>query len=249
MGKIGGFFRRVFRHSKAPESSTSQHVSNREQSVAAPISPQNNPNSPANSPNSQFPKSSRAPSEPRPLSSRSLPSATAAALQTAVPITPPATSSATVEPAKDSTQTSLVQGKQTTPVQGVAVVSALVTTQGSTHQASTSAPTCSSRALAAVWQQSIQIAQKRLSEENLPPLSLDDQTSQAANDAIKLTIGDLQSIIKRNAEKDAWVGRLQKILKTMEKYAKIVDTAIQYNPQFPSLVWAGIRAILEVRPL
>jgi len=37
-----------------------------------------------------------------------------------------------------------------------------------------------------------------------------------------------------------------KILKSMEKYSKVVDVAIQGSPQVSSLVWAGIRAIMQV---
>jgi len=129
------------------------------------------------------------------------------------------------------------------------VVSALVTAQGPVqpvHQVpSAGAPASSGQALTVVWQRSIQIAQRKLSEKNLPPLSLDDQKSQSANGVIKLTIGDLQSIIQKNS---GGVERFGKILKTVEKYAKIVDTAIQHSPEFSSLVWAGVRAIVQVRP-
>jgi len=97
-----------------------------------------------------------------------------------------------------------------------------------------------------VWQRSIQIAQKKLSEKNLPPLSLDDQNCQTTHNTIELTISELQSIIKKYDEGGAGVERLGKILRTVEKYAKIVDTAIQHNPQYSSLIWAGIRAIVQV---
>ena len=42
------------------------------------------------------------------------------------------------------------------------------------------------------------------------------------------------------------VERLGKILKNVEKYTKVVDIAIQSNPQVSALVWAGIWAILRV---
>ena len=38
-----------------------------------------------------------------------------------------------------------------------------------------------------------------------------------------------------------------KILKCVAKYTKVVDTAIQSNPQVSALVWAGIQAIMQVR--
>ena len=37
-----------------------------------------------------------------------------------------------------------------------------------------------------------------------------------------------------------------KILKSVDKYTKVVDTAISSNPQVGALVWAGIRAIMQV---
>ena len=40
--------------------------------------------------------------------------------------------------------------------------------------------------------------------------------------------------------------RLGNILKSVDKYAKIVDTAIQHHPEITSLVWAGARTILQV---
>ena len=195
--------------------------------MTAPVSLQNDTNSLANP---QFSKPRLAQSEPRPSSSRGFSSHS-----TDLPL-------ALVDPAKNSTETSLVQYKKTTPVQEVTVVSTLVTTQ----VLSANAQTPSSQVLAVVWKRSIQIAQEKLSEKNLPPLSLDDQTSQTTNDVIKLTIGDLQRSIKWNSQRGARVERLGKILRTVEKYAKIVDTAIQHNPQFSSLVWAGIRAIVQV---
>ena len=40
--------------------------------------------------------------------------------------------------------------------------------------------------------------------------------------------------------------RLGKILKIVDNYSKVVDTAVQSNPQVTALVWAGVRAIIQV---
>ena len=40
--------------------------------------------------------------------------------------------------------------------------------------------------------------------------------------------------------------RLGKVLKIVDNYSKVVDTAVQSNPQVTTLVWAGVRAILQV---
>ena len=37
------------------------------------------------------------------------------------------------------------------------------------------------------------------------------------------------------------------LLKSVNKYAKVVDTAIQYHLDIILLVWAGARTILQVR--
>ena len=38
--------------------------------------------------------------------------------------------------------------------------------------------------------------------------------------------------------------RLNRVLKRLDKYTKIVDTAVQHSPEVTTLVWAGIRGIL-----
>lgn len=42
--------------------------------------------------------------------------------------------------------------------------------------------------------------------------------------------------------------RIGQILRGMQDYAKIVDIAIQHNPEITALVWAGVRSILMVSP-
>ena len=40
--------------------------------------------------------------------------------------------------------------------------------------------------------------------------------------------------------------RLGKILKIVDNYSTVVGTAVQSNPQVSALVWAGLRAIIQV---
>jgi len=40
--------------------------------------------------------------------------------------------------------------------------------------------------------------------------------------------------------------RWRKILKTIDSYARLVDTAIQHSPAITALVWAGVKTILLV---
>ena len=42
------------------------------------------------------------------------------------------------------------------------------------------------------------------------------------------------------------VERLGKILKWVDNYSKVVDCAIQANPQMAALLWAGVWGIMRV---
>lgn len=95
-----------------------------------------------------------------------------------------------------------------------------------------------------IWQQAFDLAQEKLKEKKLPLLEPSDPTFKSAAD-ITSTVGDLQRTIGQRGNGPG-VGRWRKILKTIDSYARIVDTAIQHNPAITSLVWAGVRAILQV---
>jgi len=108
--------------------------------------------------------------------------------------------------------------------------------------ASTIAPPSVILPIERIWQQSIAIAQEKLKEKKLPLLDLGDPTLKSVA-GIGGTVGALKSTI----EKGARGGRLRRILKTIDSYGKIVDTAIQHNPVITALVWAGVKTILQVR--
>ena len=108
-----------------------------------------------------------------------------------------------------------------------------------------------------VWAKALEIATKKLSDNNLPPLNLTNLTSQSAEENIEAIIKALNTI-QEDDKKKRWsyiwhgkevivVERLGKILKSMEKYSKVVNTVIQINPQVSALVWAGVWAIMRVR--
>ena len=92
-----------------------------------------------------------------------------------------------------------------------------------------------------IWKRSIDLAQEKLKEKQLP--LLDPRFESGAD--ISSTVEDLEKTIGQS--KGPGVGRLRKILKTIYNYAGIVDTAIQHNPAITALVWAGVKAILQVR--
>ena len=107
-----------------------------------------------------------------------------------------------------------------------------------------------------LWQSALDIAQKKLSERGLPPLDVSKHLSatsgdQSASNIVGLTIGDLQATIEAKQQCGSGkttiiIGRLKEMLKMFDKYAVIVDTAIQSNPQITALVWAGVRLVLQV---
>ena len=72
-------------------------------------------------------------------------------------------------------------------------------------------------------------------------------------EAVVKALHTLQEDDKKKRWSYTWRGKeiivvehLGKILKTAEKYSKVVDTAVQSNPQVSALVWAGVWAIMRV---
>ena len=110
---------------------------------------------------------------------------------------------------------------------------------------------------AIVWAKAMEIAEKKLRDSNLPPLDLSNLTSQSAEENIEAVVKALNTL-QNDDKKQRWsytwrgkqvivVERLGKILKSVEKYTKIVDTAIQSDPGVSALVWASIWGIMRVR--
>ena len=110
-----------------------------------------------------------------------------------------------------------------------------------------------------LWDQTLEIVKRKLSINNTP-FSLDDNKlhSQSAIENIQAIIQMLERAQKdeqkRRLRFPGWHGkeivvveRLGKALKTMDKYATIVDVAIQHSPEVTALVWAGVRGMLQVR--
>ncbi|KAF8421781.1 hypothetical protein EV426DRAFT_188583 [Tirmania nivea] len=108
-----------------------------------------------------------------------------------------------------------------------------------------------------LWQKALEIAQESLVKHKLPSLEIDSFKSQSAAENIQSLLAELEAAKQENKNRQwryldrqgnevAWVEHLGKILKSVDKYAKIVDIAIQHHPDVTSLVWAGARAILQV---
>ncbi|KAF8421773.1 hypothetical protein EV426DRAFT_188014 [Tirmania nivea] len=118
-------------------------------------------------------------------------------------------------------------------------------------------PTVSHSISAHLWQKALEIARDSLAKYELPSLEISSFQSQSAAENIQSLLAKLEAAQLENKDRQwrykdrqgnevAWVERLGKILKSVDKYAKIVDVAIQHHPDVTSLVWAGARTILQV---
>ena len=109
-----------------------------------------------------------------------------------------------------------------------------------------------------MWTQTLQIAEKKLRDNRLPPLDIKNLTSQSAKENIGTVVKSLNDLREdkqnkqlgytaQDGRKVIFVECLGEILKSIEPYTKIVSTMVQYNPQPSALVWGGLQAIIEVR--
>lgn len=109
-----------------------------------------------------------------------------------------------------------------------------------------------------LWQLSVQIAQAQLSKHGLPPLVLDNSSlqSQSAIENINYILEKLNCALKEDKNK-RWrytrdgkevviVERWGKVLRSINKYSQIIDTAVQHSPQVTALIWASMKMILQV---
>ena len=107
-----------------------------------------------------------------------------------------------------------------------------------------------------VWDQALEIAKGKLSEKNLPSDDLTSLTSQCAEENIQTIFKSLNTL-QEDKHKRRWsftrhgkeiviVKHLGDILRSVEKYSKILDTAIPSNSKVGALVWASIKGIMLV---
>jgi len=140
-----------------------------------------------------------------------------------------------------------------TPTKGRQPLSTVPQAVRGTNYISTLSPSISSH----LWQKTLKKAQEGLAKYKLPSLELGSLQSQSAAENIQSLIVELETAHRENKGRQwrykdrqgneiVWVERLGKILKSVDKYAKIVDTAIQHHPDITSLVWAGAKTMLQV---
>ena len=101
-----------------------------------------------------------------------------------------------------------------------------------------------------IWERTLDIAETILRDHGLPALDRTTLGSASSAENIQAVLETLKTA-QGEDQKEKLIGkdRLQRILRGVEKYTKIVDTAVQHSPEVTALVWAGIRGILQVSVL
>ena len=98
-----------------------------------------------------------------------------------------------------------------------------------------------------IWERTLDIAETMLRDHGLPALDRNTLGSASSAENIQAV---LETLITAQGEgqKEKLIGkdRLRRILRGVEKYTRIVDTAVQHSPEVTALVWAGIKGILQV---
>ena len=102
---------------------------------------------------------------------------------------------------------------------------------------------------AMVWTKALEIAKKKLRDNNLPPLNLTNLTSLSTEENIEAVVKALNTL-QQGGKKWSYTWRGKeviivehwgKILKIAEKYSRVANTPVS------TLVWTGVLAILQVR--
>ena len=95
----------------------------------------------------------------------------------------------------------------------------------------------------ALWKRSSELAERKLLQHKLPPLWAREALSASA--ILRLTVWDLQAYIRPGAPHIH--KSVQNILHSIEKYITVMDIAIQHTPpHLATLVWAGVKTIMQV---
>ena len=90
-----------------------------------------------------------------------------------------------------------------------------------------------------IRQRTAELLKDRLKPEELEKIKWDETTPEQA----KAVVREVQKSLEGKPEN---TGKMHKTLQYINKYAKIVDVAIQHQPRITALVWAGMRTIIQV---
>ena len=90
-----------------------------------------------------------------------------------------------------------------------------------------------------IRQRTAELLKERLKSEEVEKIKWDETTPEQA----KAVVQEVQNSLEGRPEH---TGKMYKTLQYINKYATIVDVAIQHQPCITALVWAGIRTVIQV---
>ena len=90
-----------------------------------------------------------------------------------------------------------------------------------------------------IRQRTAELLKDRLKPEELEKIKWDETTPEQA----KAVVQEVQKSLEGKPEH---TGKMHKTLQYINKYATIVDIAIQHQPCITALVWAGMRTVIQV---
>ena len=85
----------------------------------------------------------------------------------------------------------------------------------------------------------MELLKERLRPEEVEKIKWDETTPEQA----KTVVQEIQNSLEGRPEH---TGKMHKTLQYINKYATIVDVAIQHQPCITALVWAGMRTVIQV---
>lgn len=95
------------------------------------------------------------------------------------------------------------------------------------------------------WERGIAKARKRLSEKDQKTF---DAWLAGGNsvDAVAEEMKAEMSSHNANTDHSVTAFRLQKLLRALDKYGKVVDVCVQHSPEVTALVWGSMRLVIDV---
>jgi hypothetical protein len=98
---------------------------------------------------------------------------------------------------------------------------------------------------AEIRERTLELLKQKLNAKELERLQWDEYTGTTAEKSKEMVEG-----VRRSMDgKQDHTKKMYKILQHVDNYSKIIDVAIQHQPQITALVWAGIRMGFQVCPI
>lgn len=95
------------------------------------------------------------------------------------------------------------------------------------------------------WNKGVEKARKSLSETDISTMNSLLCDAKSVDGVVEeLQVQMTSRGIDRNQSNSAH--RLQKFLRSLDKYGKVVDVCVQHSPEVTSLVWGSVRLVIDV---